>query len=388
MFRPNWTILITFLIVLIFVQLFYYFFASTANINSCTECPSLKEKKVEESEQKLAPSPPTSPKTQRSRINIDPNGERAKAAFVILTRNSDLSGLQKTIPMLERRFNGKFNYPYVFLNDVPFSEKFKDEVRKLGKSKMSFGTIPKEHWSYPEWVNVTRADDARADMERRRIIYGGSLSYRHMCRYNSGFFFRHPLLEEYEYYWRVEPNVEFFCDIEYDPFLYMKKNQKKYGFVIMLHEYWETIPTLWKTTQQFMEENKSLVTDKNSLSLIRKADGSYNGCHFWSNFEIASLDFLRSKEYLKYFDFLDRAGGFFYERWGDAPVHSIAAAMYLPINQIHYFEDIGYFHNPFYNCPANPSLQLQCDCEPSKNINSNHECFQIYREALRNASDP
>lgn len=56
---------------------------------------------------------------------------------------------------------------------------------------------------------------------------------------------------------------------------------------------------------------------------------TYNRCHFWSNFEIGSLALWRSDAYLAYFDYLDKAGGFFYERWGDAPVHSIAAALFL-----------------------------------------------------------
>ena len=86
-------------------------------------------------------------------------------------------------------------------------------------------------------------------MERRNIIYGGSLSYRHMCRFNSGFFFRHELLKEYDYYWRVEPWVEFYCDLPFDPFVFMRDNGKVYGFTIMLREYIETIPTLWKETQ-------------------------------------------------------------------------------------------------------------------------------------------
>jgi hypothetical protein len=50
---------------------------------------------------------------------------------------------------------------------------------------------------------------------------------------------------------------------------------------------------------------------------------------------------------MDYFDYLDKAGGFFYERWGDAPVHSIAAALFLPFEKIHYFYDIGYRHEPF-----------------------------------------
>lgn len=61
---------------------------------------------------------------------------------------------------------------------------------------------------------------------------------------------------------------------------------------------------------------------------------------------LCSLTFLRSEAYLKYFEYrkyseitsansphcyitVDKAGGFFYERWGDAPVHSIAAALFL-----------------------------------------------------------
>jgi len=28
---------------------------------------------------------------------------------------------------------------------------------------------------------------------------------------------------------RVEPSVDFYCDIDYDPFLYMKENKMKYG---------------------------------------------------------------------------------------------------------------------------------------------------------------
>ena len=31
------------------------------------------------------------------------------------------------------------------------------------------------------------------------------------------------------FYRRVEPSVEFYCDIDYDPFLYMQENNKKYG---------------------------------------------------------------------------------------------------------------------------------------------------------------
>ena len=304
---------------------------------------------------------------------------KANAAIVILCRNSDLDGLKQSLTQFEDRFNKKFKYPYVFLNEVEFTAEFKAGVKELISTSAEFGFIPNEQWSYPKWVDVAKADKCRADMERNNVIYGGSLSYRHMCRYNSGFFFRHPLLDKYEYYWRIEPSVDFTCDINYDPFLFMQDNNKSYGFTIMLPEFVETIPTLWDTTKKFMNNYPQYIHPRNVLKeLFMNSDGSYNLCHFWSNFEIASLKFLRSDAYLKYFDYLDHAGGFFYERWGDAPVHSLAVGMFLPKEQIHYFEDVGYYHAPYGNCPSNPALNMNCQCDSSKSVNWNNSCQSRY----------
>ena len=82
--------------------------------------------------------------------------------------------------------------------------------------------IEKEQWSYPAWLTSEDAAAARQRMVQQGVLYGGRESYHHMCRYFSGFFFRHPLLEKFDYYWRMDPNVHYFCDLDYDPFLYMQ----------------------------------------------------------------------------------------------------------------------------------------------------------------------
>lgn len=307
------------------------------------------------------------------------SSRRANAVVAILARNSDLDGLKQSLPQFENRFNKKYNYPYVFLNEVEFTEEFKNGVKQMISGKAEFGLIPESQWSYPKWIDIKKAEKSREEMEKKNVIYGGSLPYRHMCRYNSGFFFRHPLLKDYDYYWRVEPGVDFTCDINYDPFLFMQDNNKEYGFTIMLPEYEATIPTLWDQTQKFIKKYPQMLHPRNVLkALFAKEGGGYNLCHFWSNFEIASLKFLRSDAYIKYFEHLDLAGGFFYERWGDAPVHSIAAAMFLPKEQIHFFEDIGYFHAPYGNCPSNPALNMNCQCDSSKSVNWGNTCQANY----------
>jgi alpha 1,2-mannosyltransferase len=104
----------------------------------------------------------------------------------------------------------------------------------------------------------------------------------------------------------------------------------------------------------------------------------------WSNFEIADMDFWRSPIYAEYFDYLDSMGGFYYEvsrlretivlfslfpsclqRWGDAPVHSIAASLFLPKDRIHFFEDIGYTHGSLTHCPQDQRMwsEGRCDCK-------------------------
>lgn len=79
---------------------------------------------------------------------------------------------------------------------------------------------------------------------------------------------------------------------------------------------------------------QELLPENNLLPFVQRPDGSYNGCHFWSNFEVVNLGFFRSKSYSAYFRALDASGGFFLERWGDAPVHSLAAALFLNSSQV------------------------------------------------------
>ena len=110
----------------------------------------------------------------------------------------------------------------------------------------------------------------------------------------------------------------------------------------------------------------------------------YNLCHFWSNFEIGNLNLWRSPAYRDYFETLDRSGGFFYERWGDAPVHSIAASVFLPKSYIHYFSDIGYHHPPYDNCPLDNKVWKENNCECDQNNDftfKGYACGRQYYDA-------
>ncbi|KAI8365998.1 nucleotide-diphospho-sugar transferase [Radiomyces spectabilis] len=299
-------------------------------------------------------------------LKKQPPHQKAKAAIVILVRNSEQVAIAETLENFQDKFNNNFDYPYVFLNEQEFTTEFKDAMHQAApNASMSFGLVSVEHWSYPSWVNQTYAQECRERMDAENVFYGGLESYHHMCRYQSGFFFNHPLLENYDWYWRVEPGVRFYCDITYDPFLYMQKYNKQYGFVVTLLELRETIPTLWKTVKEYARSRRLDLSEKKSslFPYFEDDNGDYNLCHFWSNFEIASLNLWRSPSYRDFFNYLDQTGNFFYERWGDAPVHSLAAGLFLSTDEIHYFEDFGYQHDKYRHCPSKESgLGCRCEC--------------------------
>ncbi|KAL7788386.1 glycosyltransferase family 15 protein [Trichoderma ceciliae] len=326
-------------------------------------------------------------------LEPDTSTPRANAVFVVLARNKEIDGVIQSIKSVERHFNRWYHYPYVFLNDADFDDNFKDTVRNYTSGSVEFGKVEPGTWGFPDWIDEKVAKEGIAKQGDAAVMYGGLESYHFMCRFYSGFFYNHPLLLKYEWYWRVEPEITYFCDITYDPFLKMIESNKTYGFTIAVKELRETVPNifryasaykrinnltsqgLWEMFVEPQEPPKEQHDDPNpplpeeilqgkpsSLPPIdpESMEGEkYNMCHFWSNFEIAKLSWFRSKEYNDFFQMMDRSGGFWMERWGDAPIHSLAAGALLSPRDIHYFRDFGYRHTTIQHCPANaPARQL------------------------------
>lgn len=305
----------------------------------------------------------------------DTSAPRENAAIIMLARNEDLESAISSLRSLEDHFNRWFHYPIVFMNNEAFSDEFKKAVGDVVSGETKFEVVGKEFFGYPEWMDE---EEGKKQVQALTNIHKGNMeSYHHMCRFYSGKFYDVPALKSYKWYWRVEPHVQFSCAITYDPFVAMAKSKKKYGYTIALWELDNTVPELFRAVSEFKEQKR--IRDSSLWkSFVRPAwvpfpfrwlsagqplhDSSgdrWNLCHFWSNFEIGDLDFFRSEEHREFFEYLDRKGGFYSERWGDASVHAFAAALLLKPEELHHFHDFGYFHDPWVVAPANaPGLQL------------------------------
>ncbi|WEJ94765.1 putative mannosyltransferase ktr4 [Yamadazyma tenuis] len=294
--------------------------------------------------------------------------QRANATIIALVRNSEVSGIGRSIQKFEKSFNGKFKYPYTFINDAPFSDKFKAKMRKFSDAPMEFVEIPRQLWDKPSFIDSEKEKSMMLALARHNVAYAMKPSYHNMCRFYSGNFYNVPELQKYKYYWRIEPDVKFYSDIRYDIFKYLQGTGKVYGFTVNLYDIDETLTTLWPETLKYLNEddNFKYVNENGAFQWLLENQqnpkknantGGYSTCHFWSNFEIGDMDFFRGEAYNKWFQHLDQSGGFYYERWGDAPVHSMGLALFADKSKIHWFRDIGYFHDPYLNCPNSDSTK-------------------------------
>jgi alpha 1,2-mannosyltransferase len=65
---------------------------------------------------------------------------KTKAAFVTLIRNHELWDIARSIRQVEDRFNRNYHYPWIFLNDVPFTDEFIQVTSALTSGKAKYGT--------------------------------------------------------------------------------------------------------------------------------------------------------------------------------------------------------------------------------------------------------
>lgn len=112
------------------------------------------------------------------------------------------------------------------------------------------------------------------------------------------------------------------------------------------------------------------------------------------------MEFWRGEAYTAYVDYLESTGGFYYEvnlqrsrhstkkiltdtshislyqRWGDAPVHTLAVSLFLPKDKIHFFDQIGYTHEPHSHCPQDLEFSNgRCSCEAGLSIGAPINCL-------------
>lgn len=163
--KPRRTILFVICVLFLIVALAHHFqYSETAILNQNSDHdihPTMIRIKPDGKENdhhlssdryKFAPSVNSSLHLRFQNNPSDTLPGKVKAVIVVLVRNDELKPWIKTMQQFEARYNRRYNYPYVFINDQEFSESFRTLTAKTTSAKTTFAVIPKEHLAHPEWV--------------------------------------------------------------------------------------------------------------------------------------------------------------------------------------------------------------------------------------------
>jgi len=299
------------------------------------------------------------------------NNEKPKATSVLLVKASNTS-IHNAITMLtefDKQFNLKYQYPITVFHEESFDSTYQERLQSAVKSvKVDFALVKFET---PKWIDPSTIPKTFKGWLKRHT----SIGYRHMCRFFSGEVFKHPALAKYDYYWRLDDDSQYLTEVETDPFEYMQQHGKVYGWNIWMYESQPIAgTTLWTTTHKYLKE-KSIIPSP-EFKNIETLSGGYNRCHYWNNFELVDLNFFRSQAYMDYYDYLDKVGGFYLYRWGDALVRTVALKFLVNETDVHYFDDIGYKHQGMCSLPDESGIspkKLECyDVHPADGYH--HSC--------------
>jgi hypothetical protein len=178
-----------------------------------------------------------------------------------------------------------------------------------------------------------------------------TIGYRHMIHFHATVVHKHLLKRKFpngkplEYIFRLDDDSFMTHPVGYDLFRMMDINKKKYGFVNTMIDDPNCIEGMWDHARSFLksfnESNPGVVKKDNFLDQLE------NGQIFYNNFELSHVEVWTHPLWRAYISDIERLGKIFLERWGDAPIHTLAVAMMYRLNEIHRFSDVGYRHDPF-----------------------------------------
>ena len=252
---------------------------------------------------------------------------KPKALIYYLTRANRLDQLKRSLESVEKYFNRVYRYPIVIFHESDLNS-FIPMIKQWTNSSIYFQLVT---FSLPSFLKKP---------VKEVILCHSPISYRHMCRFHAKLIYEHPIMHFADFLWRFDDDSLLTKTVPHDVFQFMRDNNLLYGYIWQHLDNYDCVTGLWEGTERYIKQNN---IPPNAFPEWRSPKLYYN------NFEISSMALWKSQEYRSFIDYIDRLGGIYYHRWGDAPIKGIAASLFVPKHKLHHFKDIGYQHGTFSN---------------------------------------
>ena len=218
---------------------------------------------------------------------------------------------------------------------------------------------------------LARALGTRAPLAFERIHFSNSTNrprsihrklspkYFDMIRFFTLMLPNHPLLTLFSYYWRLDAHSFIFAPKPIkDPFEIMLRQQIQYAFIMVNEEGSPYVNGLWSFFHDFLNQQclKPSVALRQTQTTFY---GGYSLAIIFNNFAIANVSLFRDHVLMRaWLDKVDRSGGIYRYRWGDAPIHTLAITQFISREHIVRLRYFGYMHRHEYACASGMKQDL------------------------------
>jgi alpha 1,2-mannosyltransferase len=257
------------------------------------------------------------------------SSSKPKAAIYYLAQAERFSMLSASLLSVYRYYLKVFNYPIIIFHESGFGISQRKLLRTQASNYHLF--FQQVTFKVPHFINSSA------------VIFNISclshISYRHMCRFQARNVYQEPILVGLEYVWRLDDDSELLNVVQFDVFSFMRDRGLHYGYIKVHQDAVACTTGLWKAAEHFIRRKRLKPTFFNDWP---------DPMMYYNNFEVSALSLWLSHEYVDFINYIDRLGGIYYHRWGDAPIKSIAVSMFVPRNKTYRFVNIAYRHGNFY----------------------------------------
>ena len=287
--------------------------------------------------------------------NAAPNGKRA--GIVYLVKQGRTEELIKSLRLLFKNFNSRFQYPVIlFHQDTEFIDVNAIIAECLASDRLIWNQKMLKDLLLTRPISFYYPDglDLNAAREMSKSYNKPFPGYNHMISFWWKWIFDHYLIREFDYFMRLDSDSYIESPIEYDIFEVMRERGIKYGYRAQFHD----LPFVTVGMLQFLSDfvKKYSIELPSHYQVPLQSEWNDGVPIFYNNFEIVDIKAYTAHPTIRQFTRdIWHSHHIYDRRWGDAGLRYMAINMAFNSSEMHEFCDFDYWHDLHFPKTCQPS---------------------------------
>ena len=158
--------------------------------------------------------------------------------------------------------------------------------------------------------------------------------YRHMCHFFANDIFSRPELAGYDFYMRMDDDSFILSPLKFNVFELMRDKGYKYAYRVILKDRPHVCVGFGDLVKQYF--------CMRGHRLNYRLPPPY--MIYYTNFEICDISWFKGRVWQEYFEAVDRAGGIWRHRWGDALIRYYGVVHLMEESSVYCLKQLHYHH--------------------------------------------